>query len=71
MTKQCRLNAAFMRYLNGHEGPIHGQAFHSSSFHVLLRGRNLRLLVNLRVLPASGKTTKIKQRAGRLQTHQE
>jgi hypothetical protein len=55
----------------GAEGPIHGQAFHSSSFHVLHRGGNLRLLVNLRVLSGGGKAAEIEQRDGALQTHQQ
>lgn len=55
----------------GTEGPIHGQAFHSSSFYVLRRGSNLRLLVNLRVLPGGDKAAEIEQRDGALQTHQQ
>jgi hypothetical protein len=56
----------------GTEGPIHGQAFHSKfPFHVLHHGSNLRLLVNLRVLPGGCKAAKIEQRGGALQTHQQ
>jgi hypothetical protein len=55
----------------GTEGPIHGQAFHSSSFHVLHRGSILRLLVNLRLLPGGCKAAEIEQRGGALQTHQQ
>ena len=56
----------------GTEDPIHGQAFHSKlPFHVLYRGSNLRVLVNLRVLPGGGKATEIEQRGGALQTHQQ
>ena len=54
----------------GTEGPIH-DAFHSSSSLVLHRGSNLRLLVNLRVLPGGGKAAEIEQRGGALQTHQQ
>jgi hypothetical protein len=55
----------------GAEGPIHGQAFYSSPFDVLHRGRNLRLLANLRVLPGGGKAAETKQRARGLQSHQK
>jgi len=54
----------------GTEGPIH-DAFHSSSSLVLHRGSNLRLLVNLRVLPGDGKPAESAQRGGALQTHQQ
>jgi len=54
----------------GTEGPIH-DAFHSSSSLVLHRGSNLRLLVNLRVLPGGRKAAEIEQRGGALQTHQQ
>ena len=38
---------------------------------VLHRGSNLRLLVNLRVLPGGFKAAEIEQRGGALQTHQQ
>ena len=49
------------------EGPIHD----ASSSLVLHRGSNLRLLVNLRVLPGGRKAAEIEQRGGALQTHQQ
>lgn len=55
----------------GTEDPPHGQAFHSSSLHVLHRASDLRLLDNLGVLSGGGKATEIEQRGGALQTHQQ
>lgn len=55
----------------GTEGPIHGQAFHSSSFQVLHGGSNLRLVVNLCALPGGCKAAEIEKRGGALQTHQQ
>jgi hypothetical protein len=53
----------------GMEGHIHGRAF--PSFHILPNGSNLRLLVNLRVLPGGDKAAEIEQRDGALPTHQQ
>jgi hypothetical protein len=54
----------------GTESPIHDPS-HSSSSLVLHRGSNLRLLVNLRMLPGGCKAAEIEQRGGALQTNQQ
>jgi hypothetical protein len=53
------------------EDPSHGQAFHSSSLHILRRDNNLRRHSDVSVWSGAGNAAAIEERDGALQGPQE